>query len=300
MKRLFAVVGGAWLGWRLFGPEFAPRYSAPQRHPARLAGRTIFLGEREFMVREAGNPDGPVLFLLHGWAYDSIATWHRTITPLGDHFRLVFMDQRNHGGTAKVRGSFSIDDLADDAAGVIDALELGPVMVAGYSMGGMVAQALARRYPGKVSRLVLGATAAYPIGERRPAARLAFALGRAIGRLSLLEWARGMHRYLIASGAVDRQHARWLWETLLDRDSTLSFEAGAAVWHFDSRDWVSGIEVPALVIIPAADQLVTPKSQRELAELLPNSEVVELDGARHEAVMTHGDELAKAIVEFAG
>jgi len=252
------------------------------------------------MIREAGDPDGPVLFMLHGWGYDSLATWHRTIEPLADHFRLVLMDQRNHGGTARVRGSFSVDDLADDAAGVIDALELGPVTVVGYSMGGMVAQALTRRYPGKVTRLVLGATAALPISDRRLAARAVFALGRAIGRLSLLEWARGMHRYLLANKAVDREHSRWLWETLLDRDVTLSFETGAAVWHFDSRSWVSGLTVPALIVIPTADQLVAPRSQRELAQLLPNSEVVELVGAKHEAVMTHGDELAKAIIEFAG
>jgi 3-oxoadipate enol-lactonase len=252
------------------------------------------------MVREAGDPDGPVLFMLHGWAYDSVATWHRVIEPLSDHFRLVLMDQRNHGGTSRVRGAFTIDDLADDAAGVIDALDLGPVMVAGYSMGGMVAQALARRYPGKVSGLVLGATAAHPIAERRVATRVAFGLARAIGRLSLIEWARLTYRYFIATGAVDRQHSRWLWETLLDRDPTLSFESGAAVWHFDSRDWVSEVGVPALVIVPAADQLVAPSLQRELAELLPASRVVELAGAKHEAVMTHGDEMAKAIIEFAG
>lgn len=284
----------------MFGPEFAPRYPAPQRHPARLPGRSLFVGEREFMVREAGNPDAPVLFMLHGWGYDSIATWHRTIEPLGDHFRLLLMDQRNHGGSGRIRGNYSIEDLADDAAGVMDALGLGPVTLAGYSMGGMVAQALARRQPGKVSGLVLGATAAFPIANRRVPTRLAFAAARAIGRFSILEWARATHRYLLVTGAVDRSHSRWLWESLLDRDSTLSFAAGAAVWHFDSRDWVSSLDVPALVIIPTADQLVPPARQRQLAELLPQATVVELPGAKHEAVLTHADDIAKAIIDFAG
>jgi pimeloyl-ACP methyl ester carboxylesterase len=300
MKKLLGVVVGGWVGWRLFGPEFAPRYQAPQRHPARLAGRSLFVGEREFLVREGGNPDGPVLFMLHGWGYDSIATWHRTIEPLGDHFRLLLMDQRNHGGTARIRGAYSIEDLADDAAGVMDALDLGPVTVAGYSMGGMVAQSLARRHPGKVAGLVLGATAAFPIASRRVPMRIAFGIARGIGRLSLVEWARATHHYLLVTGAVDKSHSRWLWESLLDRDSTLSFAAGAAVWHFDSRSWVSDIDVPALVIIPTADQLVPPSRQRQLAELLPQASTVELPGAKHEAVLTHSDDMAKAIIDFAG
>ncbi|MDH3730110.1 MAG: alpha/beta hydrolase [Acidimicrobiia bacterium] len=299
MKKIVGLVVGGWLGWRVFGPEFAPRFEAPQRHPARLRGRSVFVGEREFFVREAGNPDGPVLFMLHGWGYASIATWYRTVEYLGDHFRLILMDQRNHGGSARIRGRFSIDDLADDAAGVMDALELGRVAVAGYSMGGMVAQSLARRHPEKVASLALGATAAYPIPTRRLATRVAFAIARGLGRVSLIEWARATHGYLLRSGAVEAEHARWLWEGLLDRDSTLSFESGAAVWPFDSREWVSGLDVSSLVIIPTADQLVPPQRQRELAELL-RAEVVELPGAKHEAVLTHGDDIAKAIIEFAG
>ncbi len=299
MKKLAGMLLGGWVGWRLFGPEFVPRFRAPQRHPARLRGRSVFVGDREFFIREAGNPEGPVLFMLHGWGYASIATWYRTIEPLGDHFRLILMDQRNHGGTARIRGSFSIEDLADDAAGVMDALELGRVAVAGYSMGGMVAQSLARRHPEKVASLALGATAAFPIPRRRLATRVVFAIARGLGRVSLIEWARATHRYLLKSGAVEPEHARWLWEGLLDRDSTLSFESGAAIWHFDSRAWAADLDVPSLVIIPTSDQLVPPHRQRELAELLA-AKVVELPAAKHEAVLTHGDDIAKAIIEFTG
>ena len=113
-----------------------------------------------------------------------------------------------------------------------------------------------------------------------------------LGRISMVEWGQAVHRYLLASGAVDRANARWLWEYLLDRDPRLSFESGIAVWHFDSRDWVGNLDVPTLVIIPTADQLVPPSAQRELADLLRDSRVVELAGAKHEAVMTHGGDIA--------
>lgn len=300
MKKLLWYVFGGWILWRLFGPEFAPRTTTRQEHPARIPGRTIFVGEREFMVRETGRLDGPVLFLLHGWGYDSVATWHRVLPTLREHFRVILMDQRNHGGTPRQSGSFSIEDLADDAAAVMTALDLPPVAVAGYSMGGMVAQALARRHPGMVSQLILAGTAAHPIAQRRAATRAMFAAGRGIGRLSLIEWARSTHRYLLRHGAVEPRHSRWLWETLVSRDPKVGFESGVAVWHFDARDWAGGLDIPTLVIIPTADQLVLPDQQRELAELLPQARVVELGGAKHEAVLTHGDEIAKAMIEFAG
>jgi pimeloyl-ACP methyl ester carboxylesterase len=298
VKRVLGSLVAAWTAWRLFGPEFAPRFATPQRHPARVPGRTLFVGEREFMVRESGNAAAPPVFLLHGWGYDSIATWHHVVGHLAGHFRVIMLDQRNHGGSAHLRGGFDIDDLADDAAGVLDALEVGPVTVIGYSMGGMVAQALARRHPGKVSRLVLGATAAYPIGDWRIPVRLSFIIARGLGRVSMIEWAQAVQRYLVRVGAVDARNARWLWEMLLNRDPRLAFEAGAAVWHFDSRDWIGSIDVPALVIIPTADQLIPPSRQRELADLMGRATVVELAGAKHEAVLTHGAAFAEAVVGF--
>ncbi len=219
---------------------------------------------------------------------------------LAASYRVVAVDQRNHGRSDHLRGAFTIDDLADDLAGVMDVLGLANVPVAGYSMGGMAAQALARRHRGKVAVLVLGATAAHPIARHRAAVRLAFGLGRALGRISVIEWARLSHRYLLRVGAIERRHARWLWESLLDRDVTLAFAAAAAIWHFDSRSWVSEIDVPAVVIIPTDDQLIPAAAQYELAALLPDASVVDLVGARHEAVLTHADEFAKEVLEFLG
>ncbi len=297
LDRLAAGAGLAWVGWRLFGPEIPPRFSGPQVLPAAPTGRTVRAAHHEFLVREAGAEGSPPLFLIHGWAYDSFATWHRIAPRLAARFHVVAPDQRNHGKSDHIRERYDVADAADDMAAVLDALQLAAVPVVGYSMGGMVAQELARRHPGRVSRLVLVATAAYPVPHRRRLIRSYLFAAKGIGRVSMRESLWLSHRYLLRSGVVSPQHARWLWESLRHRDVDLYVEAGKAIWRFDSRNWVDSLRAPARVIIPADDQLIPVAAQRELARLLQVDAVV-LEGARHEAMLTHADEIAAAIEGF--
>ena len=54
-----AVLVGIWLAWRLFGPDREPKYQGPQARPVKVPGRTVFVDEREFFVREVGPKDAP-------------------------------------------------------------------------------------------------------------------------------------------------------------------------------------------------------------------------------------------------
>jgi len=170
--------------------------------------------------------------------------------------------------------------------------------VIGYSMGGMVAQTLAHRYPGRVSRLVLAATAAQPIVFPSLLTFPVFYIGRALARLDRVIAPRLAHRYLLATGTVPPHHSAWLWESLLDRDVDLYYQAGFAILRFDAGNWVGKIRVPTISIIPTNDQLVPAGRQRQTAAALPDNQVIEIEGARHEAVLTHPTEVAKAIREF--
>jgi pimeloyl-ACP methyl ester carboxylesterase len=263
-----------------------------------MTGRTVLSGRHEFLVREAGAAEDPPLVLLHGWVYDGHVTWHRVIPQLAESHRVYAIDLRSHGRSARVRGRVEIEDMADEVAGVLDALGLGTVALAGYSMGGMVAQALAHRHPGRIGRLILAGTAAQPIALPQWLVLTAFVGGRAIARLDRLIAPRIAHRYLLASGTVPPEHSAWLWEALLDRDVDLYYEAGFAILRFDAAPWVGRLAMPTLSIIPTHDQLVPAGRQRATAASLPDNRVVEIDGARHEAVLTHPGEVAGAILEF--
>ncbi len=95
-----------------------------------------------------------------------------------------------------------------------------------------------------------------------------------------------------------KEHAAWLWEEMLDRDVNLYYEAAFAIARFDAREWVGRLRLPALVVIPTEDQLIPAEQQYDTAARIPDVEVFEIPGARHEAVMTHGDLIARRILEF--
>jgi pimeloyl-ACP methyl ester carboxylesterase len=296
--RLGVAALWTWLLWRLLGPEIVPRFRSPQRRPIRVPGRTVFVGEHELFVRELGPEDAPPLVLVHGWSFDGEMAFYRLMPRLAEHYRVIVPDHRNHGKSDWIRGHYDVADLADELAGVLDEVGSESATVFGYSLGGMVAQELARRHPRHVNRLVLMATAANPVPNRRWQTRIGMVLARAVTRVSVREVTATSMGILRRAGALDPHHERWLWQSLLRRDPTLYFEVGAAVWRFDSRDWVGRLTIPICVMITTNDQLVPPARQYELAGRLPSATVVELVGARHEAVYDRSDEIVKEIVAF--
>ena len=291
---------GAWVLWRLAGPRPAPRFPLGQVRPAAPAGRTVVVGRHEFFVREAGPAAGPPLVLIHGWAFDSLAAWHGVMPLLAERLRVTAVDLRAHGKTDRVRERCDVEDLADDVDAVLDALGAGRVAVVGYSLGGMVAQALARRHPARVERLVLAATAADPLPLPRPVMTAVFLVDRALARLDPTGLPRVLHRYLTGCGAVPPEHSAWLWEALLSRDVDLHHEVGFAMTRFDSRPWVGRLRLPVLCLIPSRDQLIAPARQRATAALIPGARTAEIADARHEVVFSHPGEVAAAILSFVG
>lgn len=286
--------------WRLFGPESRPRFPAGQQHPLRVPGRTVFVGDREFFVRETGPVGGRPLILIHGLGNDSLENWYELIRRLDHRYRIVSVDLRNHGKSDKPRERFEITRMADEVAGMMDALGISRAVVAGFSMGGMVTQELAHRHPYRVEKMVLMGTSARhpaPYGVLRG---IGFVLGRAFGRLTGKELSRFAYRYMVMTGAVPARFSRWFWETSLDRDADLYYEAGFAVVGFDSRSWLGRLDTPALVVVSIRDQLVPARWQYELASRLKKAQVLELVDGRHEHPWTHADRIAEAIEGFVG
>ena len=301
MVRLIRWVGYwalGWLAWRMFGPELTPRFRGTQNNALPVPGRTVMVGELEMFVREVGAEDAPVLVLVHGWNLDGAMTFHRIIPALARRFRVIIPDLRNHGRSDWVRGRVDIADLADDVAGILDAIGVSGATVLGYSMGGMVTQELARRHPRHVGAMILAATASCPIAELRIPTRVAFWLARGGLRVSVHEIARGTGEVLYRTGAVQDNHRRWMHQALIKRDPDLYYEIGAAVWRFDSRGWVGKLPQPAMIIIPTADEVVPPETQYEMASLLRDAELIELEGGLHESVLNRPAEYLEAITRF--
>jgi pimeloyl-ACP methyl ester carboxylesterase len=86
--------------------------------------------------------------------------WWKQIAPLSAHFRLIALDNRGIGDSSRVQAAFSMADMADDVAALIDHLKLGPCFVLGISMGGFVAATFGVRHARLVEKLILTSTSA--------------------------------------------------------------------------------------------------------------------------------------------
>lgn len=297
IKWLRRLVAAALL-WRMFGPILRPEFRPPQEHPLRLPGRTVFVGDEEYLVREMGPDKGVPVLLVHGLAGASLTEWYQIAPKLAVDRRVIMVDHRGHGLSARGDLRFEVSDDADDLAGVLDALETGKVDVVGYSMGGVIAQALATRHPGRVRKLVLIATFANHSKGYRWARWIGAFLTRGWERISGFGTPEVRSGYLIARGAVEARHARWLWRETLRRDVESGAQAMFALLRFDSTDWIGKLDVETMVIVPTGDFLVPPRWQYELASAIPQVTLVEIEDAGHEVVWTHPDRVADELRSF--
>ncbi|MGH8926966.1 MAG: alpha/beta fold hydrolase [Acidimicrobiia bacterium] len=284
--------------WRLFGPVVPPRWPAKQEHPWKVPARTVFAGDREISLREVGPPDGPVIIMIHGLAGSSMAEWYKVAPLLSDRYRVVMIDHRSHGLSVPERGRFEIEDDADDVAAVMEVLNMSPAGIVGYSMGGAIAQALAFRHPDLVRRLVLVATMAHHPRGWRLARSIGTVLTRGWERLTGTGTPEVRAGYLLAVGAVEPEHARWLWEETHRRDPDAGAAASFALFRFDARPHLGEVKAPTMVVIPTRDQLVPPRWQRNMATAIQGARIVEIAGAKHELPWSHSEQLATLLIGF--
>ena len=298
IRWLLGALGLGWVAWRLLGPDIQPSFDREQMRPIHVPGRSVFVDEHEIFVREVGAENATPLVLIHGWSFDGEMNFFPIIPALSERFRVVVPDHRNHGKTDRIRGSFEIDDLAADIIGALDELGYDRVDLFGFSMGGMAAQVIAHRHPERIHRLILAGTAAFPIDRYRPGALVAFWLARALARFSKKEAALFTFRYLRRTRVIEPVHERWMWAALMNRDPSLFYESANAAWRFDARPWVGEIEFATMVIIPTADQVVPARTQYDLAGRIGAEQIVEIEGAGHESILSRPEVYVEAIEGF--
>ena len=233
-------------------------------------------GVGELFFRDTGpashGPRRGTLVLMHGWMVPSDPHWFRTFGVLHrEGWRVVALDARGHGRGLRSTARFRLTDCAHDAAALIDHLDCGPVTVVGYSMGGIIAQLLARDEPDLLDGVVLCAT-----GCEFRTSLIMRSVWSSMGVLQLA-WRLAPHRFWAALASVmaytEQETADWLVGELSRGAPWDIAEAGREIGRFDSRPWLAEIAVPTAVVVTTADLLVPPDRQRDLARRLDASTV---------------------------
>ncbi|MFN8016679.1 MAG: alpha/beta hydrolase [Acidimicrobiales bacterium] len=253
---------------------------APSGPPIPLGRRVELPGRGTTFVREVEGPPGaPTILLLHGLVASGGLNWFQAFEPLGEHFRVLAIDHRGHGRGIRSWRRFRLADCADDAAALLDELDVEQAIVVGYSMGGPIAQLLWHRHPAKVSGLVFCATSnRFVPGVRE---RLAFvtavsavAGSTRVGQLATMVPVPWLQREVpTAVRARPNSITAWAGAEMRRHDVRLVTEALAATSNFDSRRWLNEVDVPTTIMVTTKDRAVPAQEQLRLLLAIPHAQV---------------------------
>ncbi len=256
----------------------------------------ITLGEVTLHYRLEGDPDGfPVVFA------NSLGTdfrlWDKIIPLLPDGLRILRFDKRGHGLSSCPRGGYTIDELVDDTANLLQALQIKDCLFVGLSIGGLIAQGLACRYPELVRAMVISNTAARIGTEQMWQERIVTL--RADGVEAIAD--NVMERWFAA--VFHAQHALELqaWRNMLTRTPADGYiGCCAAVAASDFSESTARLTLPTLAIAGSEDGSTPPDLLRATAGLIPGSRFAVIDNAGHLPCVEQPREYARLLNEFIG
>lgn len=264
--------------------KLAPVESVPEGRMVTLPGRG-----RTFVVDVAGpTPEAPTIVLLHALACTSYLTWFGVLAELSRTHRILALDLRWHGrGIRSAR--FRLDDCADDVAALLDVLDVDQAIVAGYSLGGAVAQTVWHRHPHRVGGLVLASTARNlrgHLGERVFFPVMTMAM-HPLSRVALTKVER-VAQTLPEMPSVDlTDPTNWGRSEFRSTSAWSMPEVLGELGRFNSAPWIGSVDVPTAVVVTGRDKAIPTRRQRRLAAAIPDAHVYDAPGGHTSIVLDH-------------
>ncbi len=282
--------------------RFSPAVTEADVPPGRMISVP---GRGSTFVSTAGDLTGsrPPLLLLHALGCTAGLTWFTAFPQLSQHHPVAMFDQRWHGRGIRAGRRFRIEDLADDAVAVADALGIERFVPVGYSLGGAVTQMVWRRHPDRVSGLVLAATSRTFRGSGLETAFFRL-LPPLLSPLALMS-PPTLHAAALEAGLLNAfegghlegpEFRRWALNELRMTSRTTTMNALSALGTFDSSTWVGDIDVPTSVVVTLRDKAIRTVRQQALAAAIPDARVFEVDGG-HVSLVTHAEEFSQTLLE---
>ncbi|MGS0623582.1 3-oxoadipate enol-lactonase [Ralstonia sp. VS2407] len=242
--------------------------------------------------------DGPWVVLAHALGVDH-QLWDSIAQRLASRHRVLRYDARGHGKTSAPHGAYTLFQLADDVAGLLDALSIEQAHFVGLSMGGMVGQVLGVRHPHRLLSLTLCDTVSYtPVSAHAM-------WDERIGQVE----AHGM------SGIVEATIQRWLTTPfreahpdIVERIRSLLRATPPhgyvgtclAIKALDTRSSLARIACPTLVITGEQDTGAPVEAAREIASHIPDARLKVISDAAHLAPIEQEEAFLADLDEFFG
>ncbi len=240
---------------------------------------------------------GPALILIEGLG---VATWlwENQLPALAEHFTTLVYDNRGVGRSDKPPGPYSIEQMAEDLAGLMDGLEVARAHILGVSMGGFIAQEFALRYPQRVDKLVLAATSAggpdhVPMAPE--AVALFFATDSDPRRLIRRKLSLAFTPAFLASARVEHLIDLRLNDPQPPHAFLAQVAAGSA---FNRSEEVKRIQAPTLILAASEDRVVPVANAHNLARKIPNSRLKIYEGLGHQFFVEAPEPFNREVIVF--
>lgn len=243
-----------------------------------------------------GPSDAPVLVFSNSLA-TSLAMWNDQVERLQGRFRILRYDNRGHGNSPATPGPYTLELLARDVVGLLDALELEKVSFCGLSMGGMVGQWLGMNAPERLDRLVLSNTAAYFPNKAMWRERIAMAEKdgiAAIAEASIRRWfTPGFLQRTTTPETVDRVR-----KFILETTTEGYLACCVAIRDMDFRAGLAKIEAPTLVIIGERDPATLPEYGEVIVRGIGGARSAVISDAAHLSNIEQPNNFTRTLVDF--
>lgn len=247
----------------------------------------VWTTQGKLNVHRSGDAGQPVVLLhplaLSGAVFDPFAA-HLA----GTGRTVLATDTRGHGESGWNGHPFTIDDLADDTAAMVDTLGVGPVDVVGLSMGGSVALVFAASHPGLVRRLVVADASANYGPDRRQVWAERAVRAETVARDEQLsfQWDRWFTSSFRATNTAEVNRVSQIF---LTTDSAAHAAACHALGALDATDRLGDIAADTLVLVGDEDYATPPAMSEQITAGIPSARMEVLDRTRHLSLVERPD-----------
>ena len=242
--------------------------------------------------------EGPAVVLIGGLG-SQMSSWATQVPIYAKHFKVVIFDNRGAGLSEKPGSSYTTADMADDTVQLMDFLGIQSASLVGKSMGGMIAQWVGINYPERVNKLVLGCTSASRDEVGNEILRIGREIATKMGMRTV--WLTAL--YLGYTREYIENNLKSIQESLFmipdTKDALMGYigQSKACESH-DTRELLNKIKSPTLIMFGDNDKIASPKSSRELSEMIPDARLKVFDGLGHGFWREKQEEVDSIVLDF--
>jgi len=243
-----------------------------------------------------GPVNAPVVTLSHSLAAN-LHLWDAQAAALRDRYHVLRYDVRGHGGSSVPPGPYTLEQMADDLHGLLQALGIAETHLVGISMGGLIGMTMALRFPRAIRSLVLADTTACYGPERKAMWDDRIRVAEAKGMQPLLD--RTIEAWFTAAFRAEQPEVIAHVRAMLARPNPVGYVGAIrAIGYGDLRESIRAVSCPTLILVGDEDRGTDITMARTMHQRIAGSELSVIPGAAHCSCVEAAGEFNRDLLGF--